>query len=69
MDKRDPREAPGKKGSESDGAAYPNPHTGKEGKAAPTHGGQTEPAYHGSGRLGERKAGDGPDNGVAEHDG
>jgi hypothetical protein len=39
---------------ESDGGAYPNPHTGKEPGAGAGggflgHGGQTEQAYHGSG--------------------
>ncbi|WP_175578848.1 hypothetical protein [Croceibacterium ferulae] len=41
-------------GGESDGGAYPNPHTGRE----PTqggfmgHGGQTNIGYHGSGQTG-----------------
>ena len=43
-------------GGESQGGAYPNPHTGKK----PTKGGymgkggQTEMEYHGQGQLGEQ---------------
>lgn len=49
----------GKSGSESQGAAYPNPHQGKNGdRKASKHGGQTEIAYHGSGQLGEEKVGE-----------
>ncbi|TKD51555.1 hypothetical protein [Sphingomonas baiyangensis] len=49
----------GKTGSESAGAAYPNPHTGKDGNPdADKHGGQTEIAYHGPGQLGEQKVGE-----------
>ncbi|WP_156140899.1 hypothetical protein [Sphingomonas sp. 37zxx] len=56
----------GKTGSESDGAAYPNPHTGKDGNPeADKHGGQTEIAYHGPGQLGEQKVGE-TKNAVAE---
>jgi hypothetical protein len=46
-------------GGDSGGGAYPNPHTGKEGKRGGfmDHGGQTEMAYHGTGQLGERKTG------------
>lgn len=48
--------APGK--GESDGGAYPNPHTGKDG-AEPIdtfsgHGGQSEQDYHGPGQLGTK---------------
>lgn len=58
----------GKSGSESQGAAYPNPHAGKDGNPeADKHGGQTKVAYHGSGQLGEQKVGDNP-NAVAEND-
>ncbi|HEX9932325.1 MAG TPA: hypothetical protein VGB08_05735 [Allosphingosinicella sp.] len=47
-------------GGDSGGGAYPNPHTGKEGKRGGfmDHGGQTEMPYHGSGRLGEDVVGD-----------
>jgi hypothetical protein len=44
-------------GGESQGGAYPNPHTGKESKGGPDdfmgHGGQTGMGYHGTGQLGE----------------
>ena len=45
----------GRTGGESQGGAYPNPHTGKEeaGKSAGFHGGQSGTAYHGTGQLGE----------------
>ncbi|MBB4859685.1 hypothetical protein HNO88_003014 [Novosphingobium chloroacetimidivorans] len=45
----------GRTESESQGGAYPNPHTGKEeaGKSGGFHGGQSEAAYHGTGQLGE----------------
>jgi hypothetical protein len=45
----------GRNESESQGGAYPNPHTGKEaaGKSEGFHGGQSEAAYHGTGQLGE----------------
>ena len=41
-------------GSESDGGAYPNPHTGKKGDNSGFmgHGGQTEIDYHGTGQGG-----------------
>ena len=48
-------------GGQSGGGAYPNPHTGKEGESNREgfmgHGGQTEMAYHGTGRLGDQKTG------------
>lgn len=48
-------------GGDSGGGAYPNPHTGKEGKDTGGgfmgHGGQTEMPYHGTGQLGERETG------------
>ena len=46
----------GRSESESQGGAYPNPHTGKEaaGESGDFHGGQTEAAYHGTGQLGEK---------------
>jgi hypothetical protein len=50
-------------GGQSGGGAYPNPHAGKEGGEAEGfmgHGGQTEMAYHGTGRLGEERTGDNP---------
>ena len=42
-------------GGDSQGGAYPNPHTGKkpEGGGFMGHGGQSEMAYHGQGQLGE----------------
>lgn len=45
----------GRTESESQGGAYPNPHTGKEaaGKSEGFHGGQSKAAYHGTGQLGE----------------
>lgn len=45
----------GRSESESQGGAYPNPHTGKEaaGKSEGFHGGQSGAAYHGTGQLGE----------------
>ena len=47
-----------KGGGESQGGAYPNPHTGKEKSGGnPRHGGQTEMAYHGTGQLGEQDMG------------
>lgn len=56
-----PRENPdrdidGRKGGgESEGGAYPNPHTGKtpEGGGFMGHGGQTDMAYHGGGQAGD----------------
>lgn len=41
---------------ESQGGAYPNPHTGKEdaGKSEGFHGGQSKTAYHGTGQLGDQ---------------
>ena len=50
----------GQPGGESAGGAYPNPHSGKDGKADGFmgHGGQTEMPYHGSGQLGAQKTGD-----------
>jgi hypothetical protein len=46
----------GRTQSESQGGAYPNPHTGKEdaGKSEGFHGGQSKTAYHGTGQLGEQ---------------
>jgi len=46
-------------GGQDGGGAYPNPHTGKEGGNGGFmgHGGQTEMAYHGTGRLGEQDVG------------
>jgi hypothetical protein len=53
----------GRAGGESQGGAYPNPHTGKEeaGKSEGFHGGQSKTAYHGSGQLGEEDV-DGQEN-------
>ena len=46
-------------GGQAGGGAYPNPHSGKEGKndGFMGHGGQTEMPYHGTGQLGEDKVG------------
>lgn len=44
-------------GGESQGGAYPNPQTGKEGKGSPSHGGQTDITYYGGGAPDE---GEGP---------
>ena len=46
-------------GGDSGGGAYPNPHTGKEGKGGGfmSHGGQTDIAYHGGDQLGENEVG------------
>ena len=44
-----------KGGGESQGGAYPNPHTGKkkpENDGLMGHGGQSEMGYHGTGQLG-----------------
>ena len=49
---------------ESEGGAYPNPHTGKAGKGF--DGGQSGRAYHGTGRLGEHKTGRQPNAGSSE---
>lgn len=58
------RRGPDQKG-ESQGGAYPNPHSGKGGSAdGPDrfmgHGGQTNIDYHGSGQLGDERTGDQP---------
>ncbi|HEX8526749.1 hypothetical protein [Allosphingosinicella sp.] len=47
-------------GGDSGGGAYPNPHSGKDGKRGGfmDHGGQTGMAYHGAGRLGEDEVGE-----------
>lgn len=45
---------------QSGGGAYPNPHSGKESgehEGWNGHGGQTEMAYHGTGRLGADETG------------
>jgi hypothetical protein len=49
-----------KGGGQSGGGAYPNPHTGKEGEEGGYmgHGGQTDMAYYGKGRLGGKKVGE-----------
>jgi hypothetical protein len=46
-------------GGDSQGGAYPNPHTGKKpgNSGFMGHGGQTEMEYHGSGQLGEQVLG------------
>jgi hypothetical protein len=53
-------QADGPVAGQSGGGAYPNPHTGKKGGAQEGwmgHGGQTDMAYHGSGRLGDKETG------------
>ncbi|WP_294303204.1 hypothetical protein [uncultured Sphingomonas sp.] len=50
---------------ESQGGAYPNPHTGKDGSPEGPdkfmgHGGQTDIDDHGTGQLGADKTGDDP---------
>lgn len=47
----------GRTQSESQGGAYPNPHTGKEeaGESEGFHGGQSGAAYHGTGQLGDKE--------------
>ncbi|HEX8644661.1 MAG TPA: hypothetical protein VF702_12195 [Allosphingosinicella sp.] len=57
-------------GGDSGGGAYPNPHSGKEGKRGGfmDHGGQTGMAYHGTGQLGDEKIGDGNPNAPAKGD-
>lgn len=55
-------------GGDSSGGAYPNPHGGTKAKDGfMGHGGQSEMAYHGKGRLGERKVDDNP-NAPSESD-
>lgn len=49
------KEAPNEQG-ESQGGAYPNPHTSKKG--GHFDGGQSGKAYHGSGQLGDQKVGE-----------
>ncbi|OWK30015.1 hypothetical protein [Sphingomonas dokdonensis] len=49
---------------ESQGGAYPNPHTGKKG--GDFDGGQSKRAYHGTGQLGEEKTGEQPNAGSTE---
>lgn len=56
-------------GGESAGGAYPNPHARTKAKDGfMGHGGQSEMAYHGAGRLGERKVGDNPNAPAASDD-
>jgi hypothetical protein len=43
---------------QSQGGAYPNPHTGKKG--GHFEGGQSDKAYHGTGQLGDQKTGEQP---------
>lgn len=52
---------PPKRDGESQGGAYPNPHTGKEG--GHFEGGQSVQGYHGTGQLGDKKVGEQPNAG------
>jgi hypothetical protein len=48
-------------GGDSGGGAYPNPHTGKDGRdngGWMGHGGQTSMPYYGEGQLGDEKVGE-----------
>lgn len=47
-------------GGESGGGPYPNPHSGKPAREKPGNfkGGQSDQAYYGKGRLGEKKVGE-----------
>lgn len=56
---------------ESGGGAYPNPHSGKEGKGdGPEgfmgHGGQSDMEYYGDDRLGEKGVGNADPNSATE---
>ena len=55
-DRKPPNEA-----GESQGGAYPNPHTGKE--PGGFKGGQSVQGYHGTGQLGAEKVGEQPNAG------
>jgi hypothetical protein len=74
VDRRDPEAADAYNGrsggGDSGGGAYPNPHTGKEGKRGGfmDHGGQTDMAYHGTGQLGDRKTGGNANAPAAQED-
>ena len=66
LDRRDPDAETNMQGREgggdSGGGAYPNPHTGKEGEGSHKegwmgHGGETDQAYYGTGRLGDKEVG------------
>ena len=59
-------QAPGEKrgDGESQGGAYPNPHTGTE--SGGFDGGQSGRAYHGTGQLGGEKTGEQPNAGSTE---
>ena len=67
---QDPVAETGRRGGDSQGGAYPNPHTGKKPKGGGFmgHGGQSEMAYHGSGQLGEEVV-EGNENAPAEKGG
>ena len=58
-------------GGDSGGGAYPNPHTGKEGKGGGfmSHGGQTDIAYHGGEQLGEQSQGDNANSAAGKTEG
>jgi hypothetical protein len=48
--------APSNTAGESGGGAYPNPHTGSDGKGDHEfHGGQSEAGYHGPEQLGDKE--------------
>lgn len=59
-----------KGGGDSGGGAYPNPHSGKDGKEGGFmgHGGQTDMAYHGHGQLGGDKVGGNANAPASEED-
>ena len=65
LDRRDPdtetRMQGREGGGDSGGGAYPNPHTGKEGEDGNEgwmgHGGESDQAYYGHGRLGGKEVG------------